>query len=122
MPKKEMSEAEALESAVKFSERYVDRGPYEFFPEKEVVHLLFHHRRRKPEHGAVLLFCFERQDRRHVAVALGLGSRECTSENVTEMLEPVQHVLTNLFDRVQLRLDYDPLLLPALALSRAYHT
>ena len=37
MPKKEMSESEALESAVKFSERYVDRGPYEFFPEKEVV-------------------------------------------------------------------------------------
>ena len=37
MPKKEMSESEALESAVKFSERYVDRGPYEFFTEKEVV-------------------------------------------------------------------------------------
>ena len=36
MPK-EMSEPEALESAVKFSERYVERGPYEFFPEKEVV-------------------------------------------------------------------------------------
>ena len=36
MPK-EMSESEALESAVKFSERYVERGPYEFFPEKEVV-------------------------------------------------------------------------------------
>ena len=36
MPK-EMSESEALESAVKFSERYVQRGPYEFFPEKEVV-------------------------------------------------------------------------------------
>ena len=36
MPK-EMSESEALASAQKFSERYVDRGPYEFFPEKEVV-------------------------------------------------------------------------------------
>ena len=32
-----MSESEALASAQKFSERYVDRGPYEFFPEKEVV-------------------------------------------------------------------------------------
>jgi ferredoxin-thioredoxin reductase catalytic subunit len=37
MPKKELSEEEAFESTVKFSERYVDRGPYEFFPEKEVV-------------------------------------------------------------------------------------
>ena len=37
MPKKEMSESEALESAQKFSERYVERGPYEFFPEKEIV-------------------------------------------------------------------------------------
>ena len=36
MPK-EMSESEALESAVKFSDRYVQRGPYQFFPEKEVV-------------------------------------------------------------------------------------
>ena len=36
MPK-DMNEEEALESAVKFSERYVARGPYEFFPEKEVV-------------------------------------------------------------------------------------
>ena len=36
MPK-EMSESEALESAQKFSERYVERGPYEFFPEKEIV-------------------------------------------------------------------------------------
>ena len=36
MPK-EMSASEALASAQKFSERYVDRGPYEFFPEKEVV-------------------------------------------------------------------------------------
>ncbi len=37
MPKKEMSESEALKSAIKFSNKYVDRGPYEFFPEKEVV-------------------------------------------------------------------------------------
>ncbi len=36
MPR-EMSEDEALEKTIKFSERYVDRGPYEFFPEKEVV-------------------------------------------------------------------------------------
>tara|TARA_B100000745_G_C20012634_1_gene344085 strand:- start:61 stop:231 length:171 start_codon:yes stop_codon:yes gene_type:complete len=36
MPK-DMSDEEALQSAVKFSERYVDRGPYEFFPEKEIV-------------------------------------------------------------------------------------
>ena len=36
MPK-EMSESEALESAQKFSELYVERGPYEFFPEKEIV-------------------------------------------------------------------------------------
>ena len=34
---KEMSESEAMASAQKFSERYVERGPYEFFPEKEVV-------------------------------------------------------------------------------------
>ena len=36
MPK-DMSDEEALESAVKFSNRYVEKGPYEFFPEKEVV-------------------------------------------------------------------------------------
>ena len=34
---KKMSESEAFESAIKFSERYVERGPYEFFPEAEVV-------------------------------------------------------------------------------------
>ncbi len=49
MPKKELSEEQALESTIKFSERYVDRGPYEFFPEKEVVEevqkgLAFNHR------------------------------------------------------------------------------
>ena len=37
MPKKEMSESEAFDSAKKFSNRYVDRGPYEFFPEDAVV-------------------------------------------------------------------------------------
>ncbi len=26
-----------MQRAVKFSERYVERGPYEFFPEGEVV-------------------------------------------------------------------------------------
>ena len=36
MPK-DMSESDALESAKKFSERYVFKGPYEFFPEQEVV-------------------------------------------------------------------------------------
>ena len=36
MPK-DMSESDALESAKKFSERYVSKGPYEFFPEQEVV-------------------------------------------------------------------------------------
>ena len=32
-----MSESDALESAQKFSERDGERGPHEFFPEKEVV-------------------------------------------------------------------------------------
>ena len=36
MPR-DMSDEEALESAVKFSEKYVEKGPYEFFPEDEVV-------------------------------------------------------------------------------------
>ena len=35
--KRELTEEEALQRAVKFSERYVQRGPYEFFPEPEVV-------------------------------------------------------------------------------------
>ena len=34
---RELSKEEAFERAVKFSERYVGRGPYEFFPEPEVV-------------------------------------------------------------------------------------
>ena len=37
MPRRELSEEEALERAVKFSERYVSRGPYRFFPVEEVV-------------------------------------------------------------------------------------
>ena len=39
MPR-ELTEEEALERAIKFSERYVARGPYEFFPEPEVVRLV----------------------------------------------------------------------------------
>ena len=35
--KRELTEEEALQRAGKFSERYVQRGPYEFFPEPEVV-------------------------------------------------------------------------------------
>jgi len=37
MPKRELTEEEALQRAVKFSERYIERGPYEFFPEDIVV-------------------------------------------------------------------------------------
>ena len=36
MPK-DLTREEAKERAVKFSERYVAKGPYEFFPEPEVV-------------------------------------------------------------------------------------
>ena len=36
MPK-DLTQEEAFERAVNFSERYVKRGPYEFFPEAEVV-------------------------------------------------------------------------------------
>ncbi len=36
MPR-DLTREEAMERAVKFSERYVARGPYEFFPEPEVV-------------------------------------------------------------------------------------
>ena len=39
MPK-EKSLDSAIEGAVKFSEKYVARGPYEFFPDKEVVRLV----------------------------------------------------------------------------------
>jgi ferredoxin-thioredoxin reductase catalytic subunit len=37
MPKKELTPEEALKRAVQFSERYVARGPYKFFPEPDVV-------------------------------------------------------------------------------------
>ena len=37
MPKRELTEEEALRRAVAFSERYVGRGPYRFFPEPAVV-------------------------------------------------------------------------------------
>ncbi len=36
-PKKKFTEPEALQRAVKFSEGYVKKGPYEFFPERDVV-------------------------------------------------------------------------------------
>ena len=39
MPKG-LTEEEAIQRAVKFSERYVERGPYEFFPEPEVVRVV----------------------------------------------------------------------------------
>ena len=37
MPKRDLSREEALQRAERFSERYVERGPYEFFPEQDVV-------------------------------------------------------------------------------------
>lgn len=37
MAKKELTPDEALKRAVQFSERYVARGPYKFFPEPDVV-------------------------------------------------------------------------------------
>ena len=37
MPKRELTEEEALRRAVDFSDKYVQRGPYEFFPEAVVV-------------------------------------------------------------------------------------
>ncbi|MCL0029067.1 hypothetical protein M1N23_02850 [Dehalococcoidia bacterium] len=37
MPRREITEEEAFERAVGFSNRYVTRGPYRFFPEPEVV-------------------------------------------------------------------------------------
>ena len=40
MPKRELSESEAMKRAVTFSEKYVERGPYEFFPESEVVEVV----------------------------------------------------------------------------------
>ena len=40
MPKKQLTEEEAFERAVNFSEKYVARGPYEFFPDAEVVRVV----------------------------------------------------------------------------------
>ena len=37
MPKRDLTDKEAFRRAVDFSEKYVQRGPYEFFPEPEVV-------------------------------------------------------------------------------------
>jgi len=36
----DMTQEEAMQRAVNFSERYVARGPYEFFPEPEVVRVV----------------------------------------------------------------------------------
>jgi len=40
MPKRDLSDEEALRRAKSFSERYVQGGPYEFFPEPDVVSLV----------------------------------------------------------------------------------
>ncbi len=40
MPRRELNEAEAMKRAVTFSEKYVARGPYEFFPETDVVEVV----------------------------------------------------------------------------------
>ena len=39
MPR-QLSQAEALQWAEKCSERYVQRGPYEFFPDADVVRIV----------------------------------------------------------------------------------
>ena len=38
--RRELSGEEAFDRAVSFSERYVRRGPYEFFPEPDVVRVV----------------------------------------------------------------------------------
>ena len=38
--RRELTQEEALQRAVRFSERYVEKGPYEFFPETEVVQVV----------------------------------------------------------------------------------
>jgi ferredoxin-thioredoxin reductase catalytic subunit len=38
--RRELSESEAFDRAKGFSERYVQRGPYEFFPDAEVVRIV----------------------------------------------------------------------------------
>ena len=40
MKKRELTSEEAFDRAVKFSERYVAKGPYEFFPEPDVVRVV----------------------------------------------------------------------------------
>ena len=40
MPKRELTQEQALKGAKSFSEKYVERGPYEFFPESEVVQVV----------------------------------------------------------------------------------
>lgn len=37
MPRRELTDEEAFKRAVDFSEKYVQRSPYDFFPEPEVV-------------------------------------------------------------------------------------
>ena len=37
MPKRKLTKEEGFRRAVDFSEKYVQRGPYEFFPEAVVV-------------------------------------------------------------------------------------
>ena len=37
---RELSPKESLQRAIKFSERYVGRGPYKFFPEDDVVRVV----------------------------------------------------------------------------------
>ncbi len=39
MPR-DLTKKEAIDRAVKFSERYVERGAYEFFPEPEIVRVV----------------------------------------------------------------------------------
>ncbi len=40
MPKRELTEEEALQRAKNFSEKYVEKSPYEFFPDPEVVEVV----------------------------------------------------------------------------------
>ena len=40
MPPRKLTPEDALKGTVAFSERYVARGPYEFFPEPEVVEVV----------------------------------------------------------------------------------
>ncbi|MCE2462639.1 MAG: hypothetical protein J4F46_01790 [Dehalococcoidia bacterium] len=38
--KRQLTQEEALQGTKRFSEKYVERGSYEFFPESEVVELV----------------------------------------------------------------------------------